>query len=1077
MREGLKTSESRAAETGEDLRLKERQIQSLQMRYDQLRVKIERLKKSRTYRIGQAFADITHHPFTGLLKLPIRLARISLGFLKRKLRSTKPKAKAVEKKPAPESKAQEQRVRSVKDIQPDAEELVFHDSFEGGWDGWSGNQQVRLGKNGSFVSHQDRSTPGIRKENVTVEPNCLYQLTIRGSFRVINNRAFIRVCDSETGLDLAPNKMFSGKGKNSVAQVMFRTLRDTTRVSIWFLVDIPCVGDECVLQSARLVRCCEEEVYKNLRSACEDVRDGKIIASLASIPAREPMLRDAVSSLYPAVDSLRVFLNNYDRVPEFLLREKIEVCRSQEYGDNGDAGKFFWCDTGEEGFRFVCDDDLVFPPDYVPRMLSKLRDYDYSAILGIHSILVKQPLREYYNPEFRHVRRYVNECDHDYCAHFLGTGAVAYHTSAISLKKDQFMFRNMADIWLALEAQRQGVPMISIERPRNWLVQNNGVEDTLSIYNHSATKSKTALDSSLVQSNVVRNNHPFTVHTPKSGSQKRIKVILGITTYNRQNYLEQCIASFMETRSPLYEWILVIADDGSTDGTLDFLEKLNIQHEIHIVRNNRRYAVGQTNSIFGLCREIAFDVGFKVDDDVVFKKSGWDDLYINALQKSGWQHLCYLNQRHFIELRKKENPDYSPPPIHADQSGLCEALTGVSKCMGALFTFTPEVLEKVGIADEANFPIRGQWHQDFSARCCRTGFNDSEHMYDAKGSNDFIELQNYIDDEYSCSLEWGDEYKKTKEPAELERRRKIISDESRILVAPPEKQVKPAPKTINQFFDRIYALNLDRRPDRWSRLVGMADRHDIIINRFPAVDGYQKPNKQEWEQYYRGGLVACPQNVRPVNNPREYYLDYDSDIARVAFWEKRYGKKAIQSPGAWGYLLAMIKLLEQAMEEDLESLLVLDDDAVFHRDINKLFKEYVRQVPDNWKILQLGTLQYNWEDNWISWHSENLYCCNGSSIASHAVGIHRSVFPLLLNHCYRFDLPYDEGPLHKAKYIFPKQSLTFFPNLIIQDTRESDIASSMVQQSEGTKEDNVYRWKLNDYDFDLIDCKNKLVTG
>ena len=103
---------------------------------------------------------------------------------------------------------------------------------------------------------------------------------------------------------------------------------------------------------------------------------------------------------------------------------------------------------------------------------------------------------------------------------------------------------------------------------------------------------------------------------------KKKKIVLGITTYNRCDYLQACLESFLQTRNTDHEWVVIVADDGSTDDTLEYLENLNFPHEIHIIKNNRRYAGGQTNTIFELSQKISFDIGFKVDDDLVFKKKG-----------------------------------------------------------------------------------------------------------------------------------------------------------------------------------------------------------------------------------------------------------------------------------------------------------------------------------------------------------------------------------------------------------------------------------------------------------------------
>jgi glycosyltransferase involved in cell wall biosynthesis len=540
------------------------------------------------------------------------------------------------------------------------------------------------------------------------------------------------------------------------------------------------------------------------------------------------------------------------------------------------------------------------------------------------------------------------------------------------------------------------------------------------------------------------------------------KLLVGITTYNRLAYLEQCVRSWLETRSPKYDWVVIIADDGSTDGTLEYLDQLTLPNELHIIRNERRYACGQTNTIYELSQRIGFDIGFKVDDDLVFKMSGWDDLYVNAIEKSGYQHLCYLNFDHYLRLKKRKDADFKLPKLQRHHSEQCLAAIDVMDCDGSLFTFTPAVLQKVGYNDETNFPIRGQWHIDYSIRCCRVGFNSAKSFYDAAGSNEYLDLQANRQ-EYRCSISWGPEYKKTKEPAELARRQAVLEDVARLYI-PYHQPSLPLVKRINDVFEKVIVLNLDRRTDRWARIAAQAKRHGIRVERFAAVDGQAEAVDGEWRAYAAQPLMRPRQSERVIKSSREFFLDYDSDAARVAYVERRHKKKAIQTPGAWAYLRSMIAILCKCIDDKLETVLVLDDDGAFHHRINDLFARIMVQAPADWKILQLGALQYHWEETWISWYSDNLYCCNGSSVGSHAVGMHCSVFELLREHSRRLDLPYDIGPLHAVKRAFPNQCLTMVPNLVIQGATASDISPYTVLQKEAGKKDNIYRWNLDDFD-------------
>jgi len=190
-------------------------------------------------------------------------------------------------------------------------------------------------------------------------------------------------------------------------------------------------------------------------------------ASLATIPSRVKNLEKVVASLLPQVHELRVFLNGYDGVPGFLEHERITVARSQDHEDRGDAGKFFWAGKSD-GYEFTCDDDLIYPPEYVVQMLVALERFERRAVVGIHGVLLHQPITDtyYQNRQMLHWRGPNRE---HRSVHLLGTGCVAYHSSTIRVRFEDFEVSNMADIWLALLCQQQKIPMVCIARPSNWL--------------------------------------------------------------------------------------------------------------------------------------------------------------------------------------------------------------------------------------------------------------------------------------------------------------------------------------------------------------------------------------------------------------------------------------------------------------------------------------------------------------------------------------------------------------------------------------------------------------------------------
>lgn len=208
--------------------------------------------------------------------------------------------------------------------------------------------------------------------------------------------------------------------------------------------------------------------------------DEKVTASLANIPAREDMLRQVVASLLPQVDRLNVYLNGWDRVPEFLNDPKIVVARSQDHGDRGDAGKFFWADD-IQGYHYTCDDDLLYPPAYVAVLKAAIERTLRKAAVGFLGMRVRQPFvssRE----SLRFIPFDVRQTCDQY-VHYLGTGVLAYHTSTLRVSRDDFPLPNMADIWFGVLLQAQQVPALCPSRPAKWIVPLPSTGDT--IWGHS----------------------------------------------------------------------------------------------------------------------------------------------------------------------------------------------------------------------------------------------------------------------------------------------------------------------------------------------------------------------------------------------------------------------------------------------------------------------------------------------------------------------------------------------------------------------------------------------------------------
>jgi GR25 family glycosyltransferase involved in LPS biosynthesis len=103
---------------------------------------------------------------------------------------------------------------------------------------------------------------------------------------------------------------------------------------------------------------------------------------------------------------------------------------------------------------------------------------------------------------------------------------------------------------------------------------------------------------------------------------------------------------------------------------------------------------------------------------------------------------------------------------------------------------------------------------------------------------------------------------------------------------------------INDYFDKVVVVNLDKRVDRLEKITKQLDDLGITFERFSAIDGTGK---------------------NPMLANRDSHLQV---------WRENLGKK----------------------------ILVLEDDAYFVDDFQERFDQVIQTLPDNWDVFYLGAL-------------------------------------------------------------------------------------------------------------------------
>ncbi len=84
----------------------------------------------------------------------------------------------------------------------------------------------------------------------------------------------------------------------------------------------------------------------------------------------------------------------------------------------------------------------------------------------------------------------------------------------------------------------------------------------------------------------------------------------------------------------------------------------------------------------------------------------------------------------------------------------------------------------------------------------------------------------------------------------------------------------------------------------------------------------------------------------PFKPPLRFPAIDGTNISRPVWWES--------SPGAWGCLQSHLKVLNDCLEQNVHSILVLEDDAVCIEGFSQKSRSFVEELPDDWQWIFFG---------------------------------------------------------------------------------------------------------------------------
>lgn len=179
-------------------------------------------------------------------------------------------------------------------------------------------------------------------------------------------------------------------------------------------------------------------------------------ANFATHKARKHTIDKAVGSIIDQVDVVRVQYNDY-------TPEKREWEQYTGY-DFTDKGKFAHIQEGE--IAFTCDDDLLYPNDYVFETLEAMERCKASVITYHGRKLKGKGLHYYRDHESFH---FGHTQIKDEIVDVPGTGVMAFDTREFMPDILQYSKNKMVDLLFALEARKAGIGIVCARHKTKWI--------------------------------------------------------------------------------------------------------------------------------------------------------------------------------------------------------------------------------------------------------------------------------------------------------------------------------------------------------------------------------------------------------------------------------------------------------------------------------------------------------------------------------------------------------------------------------------------------------------------------------
>jgi GR25 family glycosyltransferase involved in LPS biosynthesis len=197
-------------------------------------------------------------------------------------------------------------------------------------------------------------------------------------------------------------------------------------------------------------------------------------------------------------------------------------------------------------------------------------------------------------------------------------------------------------------------------------------------------------------------------------------------------------------------------------------------------------------------------------------------------------------------------------------------------------------------------------------------------------------------------------------------------------------------------FDKVYLINLDRRPDRLENFQQEVEKYDLgDYEKISAVDGQSLDVSK-----------------------------YNTNL----------------NPGEIGVILSNLQIIHNAKSNNYEKILIIEDDCYFTEEVKNI-NEYFMLLPDDWEMLYMGG-NHNTHMGVpppikVNEKIQKLH----SSFSAHLVGIKSNMYDFIEKSLKNLKEPLDVSYARLQKSF---NAYSFFPAIAKQKSDYSDIQNKKV---------------------------------